>query len=136
MKRGHRGHDRMVVGFSNTCVISAYLAITTNVVSSNPAHSEVYSIQHYVCQWLATAGLWFSLCTPVASIYKTDGSRYLTEIIVVSGLKLHKPRKTIIMKITLDIQDYLQKLYGWHHELVDHYEIFISQIKMDLYHFT
>jgi hypothetical protein len=24
------------------------VAITTNVVSSNPAHGEVYSIQHYV----------------------------------------------------------------------------------------
>jgi hypothetical protein len=31
---------RMVVGFTNTCVIN-----TTNVLSSNPAHGEVYSIQ-------------------------------------------------------------------------------------------
>ena len=49
---------------------------TTNVVSSNPVHSEVYSIQHYivcdtVCQRLA-AGLWFSLGTPVSSTNKTD----------------------------------------------------------------
>ena len=35
--RGCSGHDRMVVGF-----------ITTEVVSSNPAHGDVYSIQHYV----------------------------------------------------------------------------------------
>ena len=34
--------------------------ITTNVVSSNPAHGKVYSIQQYliVYQWLV-AGLWF-----------------------------------------------------------------------------
>ena len=39
---GRRGRDRMVVGFTNTYAISA---ITTNVVSSNPAHDKVYSIQ-------------------------------------------------------------------------------------------
>ena len=42
---GHRGRDRMVVGFITTYVISP---ITTNVVSSNPVHGEVYSIQIYV----------------------------------------------------------------------------------------
>ena len=35
---GRRGRDHMAVGFITT--------ITTNVVSSNPAHGEVYSIQH------------------------------------------------------------------------------------------
>ena len=34
---GHRRHDRMQP-----------VPITTNVVSSNPAHGELYSIQHYV----------------------------------------------------------------------------------------
>ena len=38
------GCDRMVVGFTATCAISAY----HQVVSSNPAHGQVYSIQHYV----------------------------------------------------------------------------------------
>jgi len=42
---GHHGRDRMVVGFTTTCAISV---ITTKVVSSNPIHGEVYSIQHYV----------------------------------------------------------------------------------------
>jgi hypothetical protein len=41
--RGRHGH--MVVGFKTTCAISA---ITTKVVSSNPAHGEVYLIQCYV----------------------------------------------------------------------------------------
>jgi hypothetical protein len=42
--------DRMVVGFTTTCAISA---ITTNVVGSNPVHSEVYSIQHYVIKFIS-----------------------------------------------------------------------------------
>ena len=36
--------DRMVVGFTNTYHY-AINAITAKVVSSNPAHDEVYSIQ-------------------------------------------------------------------------------------------
>jgi uncharacterized membrane protein YccF (DUF307 family) len=36
--------DRMVVGFTTTC---AMMPTTTNVVSLNPVHGEVYSIQHY-----------------------------------------------------------------------------------------
>ena len=32
-KRGHRGRDRMVVGFTTTCAISAYHKFTTKVVS-------------------------------------------------------------------------------------------------------
>jgi len=41
--RGRRGRDRTVVGF-----ITTYAFSTTNVVTSNPAHGVVYSIQHYV----------------------------------------------------------------------------------------
>ena len=40
----------MVVGYTTTC---ASAPITTNVASSNPAHDEVYSIQHYVIKWHA-----------------------------------------------------------------------------------
>ena len=39
-----RGRDRMVVGFTTNCAISAY---HSKVVSSNPVHGEV--IQHYIC---------------------------------------------------------------------------------------
>ena len=48
--------------------------ITTNIVSSNPAHDEVYSIQHLcdkILQRLA-AGRWFSPGTPISSTNKTD----------------------------------------------------------------
>ena len=44
-----RDRDRMVVGFTTTCAISAY---TTKVVSSNPVHGEVYSIQQTLCDKL------------------------------------------------------------------------------------
>jgi hypothetical protein len=48
--QGHRGRDRMVVGFTNTCAISA---ITTKVVGSNTVQGEVYLIQHYVIKFVS-----------------------------------------------------------------------------------
>jgi hypothetical protein len=42
--------DRIIVGFTTTCAISAF---TTNVVSSNPIHDEVYSIQHHVIKFVS-----------------------------------------------------------------------------------
>jgi len=47
---GHCGRDRMVVGITTTCAISA---ITTKVVSSNPVHGKVHSIQHYVINFVS-----------------------------------------------------------------------------------
>ena len=48
--------------------------ITTNILSLNPVHGEVYSIQHYVIKFVSD--LWqvggFLLGTPVSSINKTD----------------------------------------------------------------
>ena len=40
--------DRMVVGFTTTCV-----PIPTKVVSLNPFHGEVYLIQHYVIKFVS-----------------------------------------------------------------------------------
>ena len=40
--RSRHGRDRIVVGFTTTYAISVYLH--TDVVSSNPAHGEVYNI--------------------------------------------------------------------------------------------
>jgi hypothetical protein len=48
---GRRGHDRMVVGLTTTCAISAYLTI--QVSSSNSVHYEVYSIQHCVIKFIS-----------------------------------------------------------------------------------
>ena len=43
--KGHRGRFHMVVALTTT---HQWVSITIKVVSSNPAHGEVYSIQHYV----------------------------------------------------------------------------------------
>jgi hypothetical protein len=43
--RGHRGRDRMVVGFTTTYAISA---ITTDVVSSNLDQGEVYNNNYVI----------------------------------------------------------------------------------------
>ena len=43
--RGRRSSDRIVVGFTT---YMQSVPITTKVVSSNHAHREDYSIQHYV----------------------------------------------------------------------------------------
>jgi len=48
--------------------------ITTNVVSSNPDHSEVYSIQHYLIKFVSELrkAAVFSGFSSVSSINKTD----------------------------------------------------------------
>jgi hypothetical protein len=69
--------DRMVVGFTTTCAISAYHWVRI------PCMEEVYSIQHYVinfCQWFAT-GRWFSLGTLVSSNNKAN-RHDITEILL------------------------------------------------------
>jgi hypothetical protein len=46
---GHRGHDCMVVFYGSDLQLPMQsVHITTNGVSSNPVHDEMYSIQHYV----------------------------------------------------------------------------------------
>jgi hypothetical protein len=65
----------MVVGFTTT------KAITSKVVSSNPALGEVYLIQHYVIKF-ASDLQWFS---PVSSTNKTD-RHYITEILLKVAL--------------------------------------------------
>jgi hypothetical protein len=49
---GHQDRDRMVVGFTTTCAISAY------------AH---YSCEFEPYSWQGATGRWFSLGTPVSS---------------------------------------------------------------------
>ena len=47
------GRDRIVVGFTTTYALMQSVPITTNVASSNPAHGEVYLIQHYVIRFVS-----------------------------------------------------------------------------------
>jgi hypothetical protein len=48
LTRGHRGRDRMVVDLQ---LPVQSVPITTKVVSLNPVHGEMYSIQHYVIKF-------------------------------------------------------------------------------------
>ena len=56
--------------------------ITTKVVSLNLGHVEVYSIQHYACQW-------FSAGPPVSS-YKSDRHE-IAEILLKVPLNTTSP---------------------------------------------
>jgi uncharacterized 2Fe-2S/4Fe-4S cluster protein (DUF4445 family) len=60
-------------------VVVQSVPIITKVVSSSPAHGEMYSIQHYVINLLVTCGRqWFS---PGTSANKTD-RHDITEILL------------------------------------------------------
>jgi len=87
---GHHGHEHMVDGFTTTC---AKVPNTTNVVSLNPTHGEVYSIQHYVIKYVSDfwqAGEWFSPGTPVSSTNKTN-RHSITEILLKVALNIITP---------------------------------------------
>jgi hypothetical protein len=62
------------------------VSITATVVSSNPIHGKVYSIQHYVINFVSdlTVRL-FSPCTQVYSTNKTDLYN-ITEILLKVAL--------------------------------------------------
>jgi hypothetical protein len=70
------------------------MPITTKVVSSNPAHDEVYSIQHYVIKFVIDlqqdGGFpWVLLFPPPIKLYND-----ITET-VKSGVKHHRSKPTI-----------------------------------------
>jgi len=48
--KGRRGRDRMVVGLTATCAISAYRHKSCEF---EPRSGEVYSIQHYVIKFVS-----------------------------------------------------------------------------------
>ena len=71
--------------------------ITTNVVSSNSVHGEMYSIQHYVIKFvsdLRQVGQWFSLGIAVSSTNKTD-CHDITEILLKVALNTINPTFSI-----------------------------------------
>jgi len=64
---------------------------TTKVVSSNPVHGEISSIQHYVIKFVSDFGhVWFS---PVSSTNKTDRHE-ITEILLKVALNTIKLNQT------------------------------------------
>ena len=64
-------------------------------MSSNPAHGEVYSIQHYVIKFVSDLR-WFSPDTPVSSKSKTD-RHDVTEILL--NVALHNQNEIIINSV-------------------------------------
>jgi hypothetical protein len=48
------------------------VSITTKVLSLNPVHDEVYSIQHYMIKFVSETYQWFSPSIPASSTNKTD----------------------------------------------------------------
>ena len=59
------------------------MPITTNVVNSNPAQGDVYSIQHYVIKFVSdfVAGRWLSPGPTVSPTIRTD-RHDITEILL------------------------------------------------------
>ena len=80
--------------------------ITTNGVSSNPAHGEVYSIQHYVIKFVSDSSLvggflWVLLFPPPLKL--------TTTIINITQILLKVALNTITLIITLKISgDYIR----------------------------
>ena len=72
------------------------VTITTRIVSSNPVHGEMYSIQHYVIKFVSDlrqfGGVLLVLRFP--AIIKKWPPRYNWNIFE-SGIKHHKPNQTI-----------------------------------------
>ena len=66
------------------------LPIPTKIVSLNPSHSEVYSIQHYVIKFVSdniAVGLWFSPGTVTTPISSTKlAATIFAEMVVERGV--------------------------------------------------
>jgi hypothetical protein len=70
--------------------------MTTNAISSNPAHDEIRSIQHYVIKFVS--GQWFSQGTLVSS-NKTDNHD-----IHGSGIKHHDPNPNPLKQLATSLE--------------------------------
>ena len=80
----HRGGDRMIVGFTTTCVISAYHHKRCEFEPSSWRGVLDTTLYDKVRQLLAT-DRWFSPGTPVSSNNKTD-HHDITEILLKVAL--------------------------------------------------
>jgi hypothetical protein len=76
---------------------SVSITSVTKVVSSNPVHGEVYSIQHYMIKFVSETRRWFSQGTSVSSTNKTD-CHYITEILLKVALNTINQSKPTIFK--------------------------------------
>jgi hypothetical protein len=92
-KGGRHDRDRIVVGFTTTCAISAYHHKSCEFESRWREGVWNTTLCDKVCQWFAT-GRWFSPDTPVSSTNKTDRDD-ITELLLKVTLN------TIILNLTL-----------------------------------
>ena len=75
------------------------MPIATKVVSSNPVHVEVYSIQQYVIKFVSNLERrWFSQDIPVSSTNKT-GRHNIADILL----------KVVLNTITLNLSQFVSK---------------------------
>ena len=109
---GCRGRDSMVVGFikylCNQCLSPLMLWVRI------PLRRGVLktTLCDKACQWL-TARQWFSTGTLVFSTNKTD-SQNISENIVESGVKHHKPNLYYIWVLVLSVYNHFQQCFSYH----------------------
>ena len=104
VSRGHRGCDRMVVGFTTTYAISAYHHWCCEFESRSGRGVLDTTLCDKVCQWLATCR-WFSPCPPVSSTNQTD-RHDITEILLKVALNTIK-QTNIVCQCPLNYQWFL-----------------------------
>ena len=91
--RSRRGRDRMVVGLT---IHVQLVHITSKVASLNPADGEVYSIQHYVIEFVSDLRQVFCFLQVLQFPLQIKlTATYLTEILLKVVLK------TITITLTL-----------------------------------
>jgi hypothetical protein len=65
-------------------------------MSSNPVHSEVFLIQHYVIMFVSAKGQLFYLGIPVSSINKTNRHDMTAILLKVVLNTINQPNHTIL----------------------------------------
>ena len=104
VSRGHRGCDRIVVGFTTTYAISAYHHWCCEFESRSGRGVLDTTLCDKVCQWLATCR-WFSLYPQVFSTNETD-RHDITEILLKVALNTIK-QTNIVCQCPLNYQWFL-----------------------------
>ena len=107
-------HDRMVVGFTTTCAISAYHHWFCEFEPRSWRCVLDTTLCDKVCLWLAP-GQWFSSGTPVSSTNKTD-CHDITEILLKLALNASKS-SSFVLFVTVIMSN------GIHEAVKDEYEI-------------